>query len=76
MIKAYVLINIKPGKENELMNMLKNEKSIEEINLVYGEYDMVLKISAETLEDLRRFVVDKLRAKDYVERTITLIQAP
>lgn len=76
MIRAYVLINVKPGKEREVIEILKNSKNIEDVSVVYGEYDVIAKVKAETLEELRKFVVEVIRTKDYVERTVTLIQAP
>lgn len=77
MISAYILINIRAGKEKELMEKLKNIKDIKVVSmdLVYGEYDMVLKIETENLEKLRSFVVDVLRKIDAIEKTITLIVA-
>ena len=78
MITAYILVNVKPGKENTLIENVKKESEnvrVIEGNVVYGEYDVIIKVEAENLEDIRKFVLDKIRSFDFVERTITLISA-
>jgi anthranilate phosphoribosyltransferase len=78
MIIAYVLVNVKPGKENILLeNIRKAQGSVRvlEGSIVYGEYDIIIKIEGETLEEIRKFVLDKIRSLDFVERTVTLISA-
>ncbi|HIP66697.1 MAG TPA: hypothetical protein EYH09_01045 [Candidatus Nanopusillus sp.] len=44
-------------------------------SLLYGEYDIIIKIDAENIEKLRSIVLDIIRKLDGVERTITLIAA-
>ena len=76
MITAYILVNVKPGKENILLENIKKENNnvkVVEGKVVYGEYDVIIKIESETLEDIRKFVLDKIRSLDFVEKTITLI---
>ncbi|MEM0379430.1 MAG: Lrp/AsnC ligand binding domain-containing protein [Nanopusillaceae archaeon] len=77
MIEAYVLVNLKPGKEKEFIEFVKKELSsmLLDISLVYGEYDSILKVKIESFDKLRNAIIDKLRKLDYVERTITLIVA-
>ncbi|MGC9079959.1 MAG: Lrp/AsnC ligand binding domain-containing protein [Nanopusillaceae archaeon] len=80
MIVAFVLLNIKPGKEEEFMKKLESMKDekvkLEEGYLVYGEYDVIIKLRAENLQDIREFVINKIRSSNYVEKSITLIVAP
>ncbi|MGC9133171.1 MAG: Lrp/AsnC ligand binding domain-containing protein [Nanopusillaceae archaeon] len=78
MITAYILVNVKPGKENVVLEGIKksqNNIKILESSVVYGEYDVIVKIEGETLEEIRKFVLDKIRSLDFVERTVTLISA-
>jgi len=77
MIEAYVLINVKPGKEKDLVDYVKKEigNSLISSDIVYGEYDVIIKVRVESFNELRNVVVEKIRKLDYVERTITLIIA-
>ncbi|BBL45658.1 putative HTH-type transcriptional regulator [Nanobdella aerobiophila] len=75
MTLVYVLVNLRPGKEKNLIDRVKEEKEVNvlEYHTVYGEYDIILKIEVQNLEDIRRFLLDKIRSLDFVEKTITLI---
>ncbi|MEM1804490.1 MAG: Lrp/AsnC ligand binding domain-containing protein [Nanopusillaceae archaeon] len=77
MIEAYILINLKPGKEKEFIEFVRRElhNMILDLAIVYGEYDSILKVRVESFDKLRNTLIDKLRKLDYVERTITLIVA-
>jgi len=77
MIEAYVLINVKPGKEKALVEYVRKEigNNLISSDVVYGEYDVILKVRVESFNDLRNVIVEKIRKLDYVERTITLIIA-
>jgi len=76
MVTAYILINTKPGKESEILDRIKQLcRGILESSVVYGEYDIVLKVSVENIEDLRNLVIDNLRKIEGIERTTTLISA-
>jgi len=78
MMEAYVLINVKPGKEKALIEYVKNEMggNLISSDVVYGEYDVILRVRVESFNDLRNVIVEKIRKLDYVEKTITLIIAP
>ena len=43
--------------------------------LTYGEYDLILRVESESLEDLDHFVFNKLRTTDGVAATTTLLEA-
>ena len=77
MIEAYILVNVKPGKEKDLVEIARNEfgDKLISADVVYGEYDVVLKVKVDSFDELRNLVVEKIRALEYVERTITLIIA-
>ncbi len=76
MVQAYVLINTKPGKEKEVLEGIKKMGiKLLDSSLLYGEYDIIIKIDAENIEKLRSIVLDIIRKLDGVERTITLIAA-
>jgi len=77
MIEAYILVNVKPGKEKDLVENLTKEigNSLISADIVYGEYDVIIKVRVESFNELRNVVVEKIRKLDYVERTITLIIA-
>ncbi|TET58289.1 Lrp/AsnC family transcriptional regulator [Candidatus Bathyarchaeota archaeon] len=73
MIEAYVLLRIKPGQDRSVFRKVKKLKRVTEMDTVYGEYDLLIKVQVETMEDLDSFIFDTVRAIKGVERSTTLI---
>lgn len=70
---AFVLINIEPGAEQELLKVLRRTENVKEAHFVYGVYDILVKISAESLEKVKETVAQKIRRLDKVRSTLTML---
>lgn len=70
---AFVLINAEIGTENELAQELKKIPNVKEAYTVYGVYDIVTKVEAETMDKLKELVTWKIRRLDRVRSTLTMI---
>ena len=53
---AFVLINAEIGSENEILEGLSKVKNVIEAHMVYGVYDIVAKVEAETMEKLKETI--------------------
>lgn len=73
MPKAFVLINTEIGSEADVLKDLKKIEGIEEAYSVYGVYDIIAKISAETMDKLKEIVTWRIRRLDRVRSTLTMI---
>ncbi len=73
MIKAYILMRIKPGMDRSVLQTVKDLKQVKDVETVYGAYDLLMKIVVETMNDLDAFIFDIARGIQGVERTTTLI---
>ena len=73
MAMAYVLINTEPKHMEDIASTLEKLDSIVEIFPVYGVYDLVAKIQAETMEKLKDLVTWKIRSLSNVRSTITML---
>jgi len=71
--QAYVLLNVETGKEDEVLKQLKSSGTVEESYVSYGVYDLILKVKAKTIEQLKEVVTGKIRAINQVRSTLTLI---
>ena len=72
---AYVLVTTEVGAEEEVRNKLLKEPEVVEADVVFGVYDLVVKIKAESMEQVRKVVTWKIRRIDKVTSTQTLIVA-
>ncbi len=70
---AFVFMNIDAGGEQEVLKALRSIENVKEAYLVYGVYDLVAKIEAETMDKLKELVTWKVRRLDKVRSTLTTI---
>ena len=73
MPKAYVLINVESGFEDDVLRELKSTEGVDEAYFSYGVYDIITKVKAETMEQLKEMVTKRIRTLPKVRSTLTLI---
>ena len=73
MIEAYILLRVRPGMDRSVFQTVKKLKQVTDMETLYGEYDLLMKIRVETMEDLDAFIFDTVRTIQGVARTTTLI---
>jgi len=75
MAQAYVLLKVTPGYERNIVKELKDIPEIEDINELYGEWDIIIKVSVARIEDLDALLSEKMRRIEGVTLTSTMIVA-
>jgi len=70
---AFVLLNAELGAETEVLDGLKLIDEVKEIHLIYGVYDIIARIEAETMDELRKVIGWKIRPLTKVRSTITMV---
>lgn len=70
---AFVLINTDTGLEGEVSDQLREIEEVKEVYGVYGVYDLVVRIEAETPEQLKQAISSKIRSLNNVRSTLTMI---
>jgi len=71
-IKAYVLCKVHSGTEREVCNMITQYSNVSEAAILYGEYDVIVVLKANTLQQLD-FIIDKIRMIPSITFTSTVI---
>ncbi|MBW6517415.1 MAG: Lrp/AsnC ligand binding domain-containing protein [ANME-2 cluster archaeon] len=61
MALGFVLINVTPGREREVFDIQVKENNIQEIHPLFGEYDLIAKVTVKSMEDLGDIVFNKIR---------------
>ena len=72
MRKAFVLINTDLGTETVLQSELKKVEGVVEAYQVFGIYDMVVVVEAESEEQLKDIIFSRIRTLKYLRSTLTL----
>ena len=75
MATGYVLINAKPGMEFEAFQIIKNLNNVVDATILFGDYDILVKIVADDMGTIARTVVDEIRQVEGVSDTKTLAGA-
>ncbi|MCW4034159.1 MAG: Lrp/AsnC ligand binding domain-containing protein [Candidatus Bathyarchaeota archaeon] len=70
---AYVLITTETGAVETVREALKKMDSVKETYTVYGVYDIIATVTAETMDKLKEIVTWNLRSLDHVRSTLTMI---
>ena len=70
---AFVLIKVKVGKANVVLDELRKLENVQETYMVTGVYDIVAKLEAPSLEKLGKIIADKLHEIEGVTSTVTCI---
>jgi len=74
MVTAYVLLRVKPGMDKDVFLSAKRLPQVKEAVVVYGEYDLLVRIEVPSMEDLDTFIFDTIRMISGVESSTTLIK--
>jgi len=70
---AFVLINTEIGSEADVLKDLKKVEGVEEAYAVYGVYDIIARVKADTMDKLKETVTWRVRRLDKVRSTLTMI---
>lgn len=73
MPRAFVMVNVKVGTDREVLGQLESLEHVVKVYDVYGVYDLVAEIEADTMEELRTTLNSKIRRLDKVQSTHTMI---
>lgn len=73
MVQAYILLNVEPGAEGKVLERLKSLDIVSEAYVSYGVYDLIIRLNADTMDELKDAVSHKIRTTDQVRSTVTLI---
>jgi DNA-binding Lrp family transcriptional regulator len=74
-IKAYILVNVSTGTEDEVSKALVEFDEVEEVATIYGEYDTIIKVAAKDMKHLDNFITSQLRSVPNIFMTSTMIIA-
>jgi DNA-binding Lrp family transcriptional regulator len=73
MPRAFVLVNVESGSEDEVLKEMKAIEGVEEAYFSYGVYDLITKIRADSMDKLKELVTRRIRTLTKVRSTLTLI---
>jgi DNA-binding Lrp family transcriptional regulator len=67
------LVNADLGAEEDLLKKLREIPNVREVYVVYGVYDIVARVEADTMEKVKETITWHIRRLDKVRSTLTMI---
>jgi DNA-binding Lrp family transcriptional regulator len=72
-MKAYVLINIRPGDLRDVIRQLKKVQGVLDANMTFGPYDAVAVIEASDINQLGKMISGEIQPIPGVTQTLTCL---
>ena len=74
--QAYVVIHSDQGREDVVLRDLNKIPEVKEGDVVYGNYDVIGKVEAQSHDELEKIITKKIRNLNFVRTTMTLNVVP
>ncbi len=71
MVQAYVLIQTEVGRAASVADSARKIPGVESADDVTGPYDVIVKASAENVDQLGKLVVARIQSIEGITRTLT-----
>lgn len=74
-VVSFIFVSFNPDAgvtQRQLAEKISKFKEVEEVYIIAGQWDMMVKVRSGTIEEVGNFVLDKLRATAGVEKTETV----
>ena len=75
-VLAFILIKYDPSSsftQREVSEKIANLPEIQEVHIIAGDWDMIVKVREKDVENLGKVVLDKIREIKGVKETVSLI---
>ncbi len=70
---AYILLNTVIGAENHVLKALKKVEGVEEAKRLYGVYDIIAHVKADTMEGLKHILTNKIESIGKINTKLTML---
>lgn len=67
---AYILLNVDPGFEDEVLKSVQSTERVQEAHRIYGIYDTIVKVEGGS-EDIKKAIM-LIRGLKHIKSTLTL----
>lgn len=70
---AFVLLNVNLGTEGSVVARMREIEGVKKAWQVYGAYNIIAKVEAESIEKMKGILQGKIRRLDNVRSTLSLM---
>ncbi len=70
---AYILLNTEIGAEKQVLRALKKVEGVKEVHNLWGVYDLIVNIKADSLDELKQIITQKIEKIGKINSKLTMI---
>ena len=70
---AYILLNTEIGAEKQVLKALKKVEGVEEAHSLWGVYDIIANVKAESMEELKDIITKRIEKIGKINSKLTMI---
>ncbi|MGA2680718.1 MAG: Lrp/AsnC ligand binding domain-containing protein [Candidatus Bathyarchaeia archaeon] len=70
---AYVLLNTEIGAESQVLKALKKIEGVKEVHNLWGVYDMIANIKADSMEKLQYIITKRISQIGKINSKLTMV---
>jgi DNA-binding Lrp family transcriptional regulator len=71
--KAFVLILTEMGQVEDVLKTLRDNKRIQEVDVITGPYDLIATLSGSNINEIANIVVNDIHSVAGIKHTVTLM---
>ncbi len=71
--KCYILIETAVGKSNQVIESVGKVQGVTSVDEVTGIYDVIVVVEGNSLPEIGRFALDKIRPISGITKTVTCL---
>jgi DNA-binding Lrp family transcriptional regulator len=68
---SYRKVNLEATSQRIVAKKIANFPEVQEVHIITGDWDLLIKLRAHAVDSIGKFVVDKLRLVEGLEKTLT-----
>ena len=72
---AYILVNTAIGTEKQVLRALKEVEGVEEVHNLWGVYDLIANVKADSIEGLRQIITQRIEKIGNINSKLTMVVA-
>ena len=73
MFSAYLFINTEIGSESSVLEALKNVEGVEEAHGLWGAYDIIASLKADTMDKLKYIITKNIGGNEKITAKLTVL---
>jgi DNA-binding Lrp family transcriptional regulator len=70
---AYILVNTEIGAEKQVLRALKEIQGVEEAHSLWGVYDIIANVRADSVEELKYIVTSQIEKISKINSKLTMM---